>query len=133
MGRFEDSRYIRIKLLYTKWWFFSFLSFWFHHNLLALLVKYHLLTRIKFMYVCVRMNSKFLCCWDKTKNYCCVLTWFRLPIYNTSITNKCLIFQRKKLVVDVYAITRITSRETRTRKKITSLIFPGAILANFYM
>ena len=96
MGRFEDSRYIRIELLYTKWWFFSFLSFWFHHNLLALLVKYHLLTRIKFMYVCVRMNSKFLCCWDKTKNYCCVLTWFRLPIYNTSITNKCLFFQKKK-------------------------------------
>lgn len=67
------------------------------------------------------------------KNYCCVLNLISLTyFYNTSITNKYLIL-KKKLSVDVYAITRITSRETRRRKKITSFISPGVILANFYM
>ena len=42
-------------------------------------------------------------------------------------------FLKKKLFVDVYAIIKITSRETRRRKKKTSLIFPGAILATSYI
>ena len=37
-----------------------------------------------------------------------------------------------KKIVDVYAIARITSRETRRRKK-KSLIFPGAISATSYI
>ena len=39
----------------------------------------------------------------------------------------------KKKIVDVYAIARITSRETRRRKKKECLIFPGAISATSYI
>ena len=74
MGRFEDSRYIRIELLYTWMVFFFFSLLIINYNyikyitsLLALLVKYHLLTRIKFMYVCVRMNSKFFMPWRRNE------------------------------------------------------------------